>query len=133
MQPGTLLTSITSNAEGSWKRGSRINPSSPPGYAPSLWHHQFIRSSWSTSHAEPTQRLNLVQPLQKCSVRRPSVRLDRLGTRPNSSPPPFSLLPTPPELHLPPPQTRGPHAPEGLAASVLVCRRPLRYNATREP
>ncbi|KAK1528065.1 hypothetical protein CPAR01_12623 [Colletotrichum paranaense] len=108
MQPGTLLTSINSNAEGSWKRGSRINPSSPPGYAPSLWHHQFIRSSWSTSHAEPTQRLKLVQPLQKCSVRRPSVRLDRLGTRPNSSPPPFSLLPPPNDSRAPSPTSSNP-------------------------
>ncbi|KAK1463382.1 hypothetical protein CMEL01_13451 [Colletotrichum melonis] len=61
----------------------------------------------------------------------PAVR----PSRPSRHPTEFltaSLLPTTPELHLPPPQTRGPHAPEGLAASVLVCRRPLRYNATRE-
>ncbi|KZL81798.1 hypothetical protein CI238_01783 [Colletotrichum incanum] len=41
----------------------------------------------SALHAEPAHSVSS----SHCSVRPPSARLDRLGTRPNFSPPPFSL------------------------------------------
>ncbi|KAK2771640.1 hypothetical protein CKAH01_04215 [Colletotrichum kahawae] len=68
------------------------------------------------------------------SFKPPSVRPDRLGSRPHSSPPPSSLPSTTPaapsrllfklRLH---------KTPGDLAASVLVRRRPLRADAVQKP